>query len=179
MNAIRMSRDTLLPALAAHVLQSGLGGLSLRPLAKSAGTSDRMLLYHFGSKERLVTALLDYLAMQFTLALDSHFPAERSSSRRACAQEVIDITGQTDFAPFLRVWWDIVAGCAKGEAAYLDAAGKIMDQLLDWVIDHLPANDPDPREGARAVLTMIEGAQMLRAVGRDAIGQAGLSALEG
>ncbi|MBX7513035.1 TetR/AcrR family transcriptional regulator [Qipengyuania sp. GH38] len=174
-----MSRETLLPALAAHVLRHGLGGLSLRPLAKSANTSDRMLLYHFGSKEQLITALLDHLAMQFTLALDSHFPAERSPSRRACAEAVFEITGQAGFEPFLRVWWDIVAGCAGGNSAYLDAAGRIMDQLMEWVIDHLPEGDPDPLKGARAVLTVIEGAQMLRAIGRDEIAKAGLFALEG
>ena len=49
-----MSRETLLPLLAAYVLENGLADVSLRPLAKAAGTSDRMLLYHFGSKEELV-----------------------------------------------------------------------------------------------------------------------------
>ncbi|RJL24458.1 TetR/AcrR family transcriptional regulator [Bailinhaonella thermotolerans] len=37
-----------------YVLEHGLIGLSLRPLAAALHTSDRMLLYHFGSKERLV-----------------------------------------------------------------------------------------------------------------------------
>lgn len=52
-----MSKQTLLPKLAAHVLRHGLGSASLRPLAKAAGTSDRMLIYHFGSKDALVAAL--------------------------------------------------------------------------------------------------------------------------
>jgi AcrR family transcriptional regulator len=42
-----------------YVLVHGLVGLSLRPLAAALGTSDRMLVYHFGSKERLVGAVLD------------------------------------------------------------------------------------------------------------------------
>ena len=42
-----------------YVLAHGLVGLSLRPLAAALGTSDRMLVYHFGSKERLVGAVLD------------------------------------------------------------------------------------------------------------------------
>lgn len=41
-----------------HVLEHGLIGLSLRPLAQALGTSDRMLLYHFGSKADLVAAVL-------------------------------------------------------------------------------------------------------------------------
>ena len=41
-----------------YVLQHGLIGLSLRPLAHALGTSDRMLLYHFDSKADLVAAVL-------------------------------------------------------------------------------------------------------------------------
>ena len=179
MSTTRMSRETLLPLLAAHVMQHGLADASLRPLAKAAGTSDRMLIYHFGNKDALVAALLDYLGTMFATALDTAFPKERAPSRRACAQTVYEITGRPEFAPFFRVWWDIVAGCSDGNAAYLEAAGGMMDVLLDWVVDHLPETDPDPQAGARAVMTVIEGAQMLRAVGRGDVAQAGLAALEG
>ncbi|HCO46473.1 MAG TPA: TetR/AcrR family transcriptional regulator, partial [Erythrobacter sp.] len=100
-----MSRETLLPLLAAHVMAHGLADASLRPLARAAGTSDRMLIYHFGNKDALVAALLDYLVARFADALDSAFPQARSASRRACAETVYAVTGQPAFAPFLRVWW--------------------------------------------------------------------------
>jgi AcrR family transcriptional regulator len=41
-----------------YVLERGLTDLSLRPLARSIGTSPRVLLYLFGSKDGLVRALL-------------------------------------------------------------------------------------------------------------------------
>jgi AcrR family transcriptional regulator len=41
-----------------YVLQHGLTSLSLRPLAQAIGTSPRVLLFLFGSKEGLVQALL-------------------------------------------------------------------------------------------------------------------------
>jgi AcrR family transcriptional regulator len=41
-----------------YVLAHGLIGLSLRPLAAELDTSDRMLLYHFGSKDELVADVL-------------------------------------------------------------------------------------------------------------------------
>ena len=179
MSPARLTRETLLPLLAAHVLQNGLADASLRPLAKAAGTSDRMLIYHFGTKDALVAAVLEYLAGMFATALGTAFPKDRSTSRRACAQTVYAVTGESQFAPFFRVWWDIVAGCSDDNAAYLDAAGRIMDVLLAWVVDHLPADDPDPQAGGRAVLTVIEGAQRLRAVGRGDFAQAALAALEG
>ncbi len=52
-------RDALLAACTDHVLAAGLIGLSLRPLAKAVGTSDRMLIYHFGSRDGLVAAIID------------------------------------------------------------------------------------------------------------------------
>lgn len=51
-------RAALLAAATEHVLDHGMAGLSLRPLAKALSTSPRMLLYHFGSKEQLVTDVL-------------------------------------------------------------------------------------------------------------------------
>jgi AcrR family transcriptional regulator len=41
-----------------YVLEYGLSDLSLRPLAAAVGSSPRVLLYLFGSKEALVRALL-------------------------------------------------------------------------------------------------------------------------
>lgn len=41
-----------------YVLDHGLIGLSLRPLAAALATSDRMLIYHFGGKDELITELV-------------------------------------------------------------------------------------------------------------------------
>jgi AcrR family transcriptional regulator len=52
-------RDDLAEAACDYVLEFGLIGLSLRPLAAAIGTSDRMLLYHFGSRDALVAEILE------------------------------------------------------------------------------------------------------------------------
>jgi AcrR family transcriptional regulator len=51
--------DRLLAAVVDHVLGEGLSDLSLRPLGHAVGVSPRTLLYHFGSKDRLVIAVVD------------------------------------------------------------------------------------------------------------------------
>ncbi|WP_225827626.1 TetR/AcrR family transcriptional regulator [Streptomyces naphthomycinicus] len=51
-------RRDLLDRIRAYVLRNGLTDLSLRPLARALGTSDRMLLYYFGTKERMVAEAL-------------------------------------------------------------------------------------------------------------------------
>jgi len=58
--AVRRSpREALLSAVADYLLENGLADLSLRPLASATGTSARMLIYHFGSKERLIVDAMD------------------------------------------------------------------------------------------------------------------------
>jgi len=51
-------RTELLDACYAYLLEHGLTGLSLRPLAAATGTSPRVLLYLFGSKDELLRQLL-------------------------------------------------------------------------------------------------------------------------
>src|SRR5262245_16489643 len=47
-------RDELLGAAAGYLLRHGVAGMSLRPMASAIGTSARLLIYHFGTKERLL-----------------------------------------------------------------------------------------------------------------------------
>jgi AcrR family transcriptional regulator len=64
-------RRDLLDQVREYMIRNGLAGLSLRPLARALGTSDRMLLYYFGTKERMVAE---------ALALDERRPLLRARS---------------------------------------------------------------------------------------------------
>jgi AcrR family transcriptional regulator len=50
-------RERLLAAAVEQARQGGIADLSLRELAAAIGTSHRMLLYHFGSREGLLVAI--------------------------------------------------------------------------------------------------------------------------
>ena len=50
-------RDRLLAAAVEQARQGGIADLSLRELAAAIGTSHRMLIYHFGSREGLLAAV--------------------------------------------------------------------------------------------------------------------------
>lgn len=49
-------RDALLERVMDHFIAHGVGDVSLRALASEIGTSHRMLIYHFGSREGLLEA---------------------------------------------------------------------------------------------------------------------------
>ena len=52
-------RDELIGKALDYLLAHGVAGLSLRPLAADVGTSARLLVYHFGSKDGLIQAVMD------------------------------------------------------------------------------------------------------------------------
>jgi len=51
-------REELLEATAKYILENGVSDLSLRPLARAIGTKARLLIYHFGSREKLIESAL-------------------------------------------------------------------------------------------------------------------------
>ncbi len=52
------ARDQLLERVVAFAAAEGIAGRSLRDIAAGVGTSHRMLLYHFGSREGLLAAIV-------------------------------------------------------------------------------------------------------------------------
>ena len=55
----------LLERAVGYALEHGFSGLSLRPLAEGIGTSARMLIHHFGSKEALLNLMVQQIEGQF------------------------------------------------------------------------------------------------------------------
>lgn len=82
-------KQELLEATIAYLLQHGLADLSLRPLAAAVGTSARLLIYHFGSKERLLSEVLEAL----------------QSRLRDSFSEVLAARGEEDREPPIKTFW--------------------------------------------------------------------------
>ena len=75
-----LDRDDLLDRVTDHVLEHGLIGLSLRPVAAAVGTSDRMLIYHFTSRDALVSAVVARATERRCHCLTRREPQSRSHS---------------------------------------------------------------------------------------------------
>lgn len=59
-----MSRESLLADAVEHFAKNGIGDASLRSIASSVGTSHRMLIYHFGSREGLLAEVVRTVEQQ-------------------------------------------------------------------------------------------------------------------
>ncbi len=64
------ARARLLDAVVEHLSRHGLGDGSLRSLAAAVGTSHRMLIYHFGSKDGLLVAVVQAVEARQRAVLD-------------------------------------------------------------------------------------------------------------
>jgi AcrR family transcriptional regulator len=70
------ARERLLAAAMEHVREHGVGDLSLRGLAAALGTSHRMLIYHFGSREGLLIEVIRTVEAEQRAALAAMLLAE-------------------------------------------------------------------------------------------------------
>jgi AcrR family transcriptional regulator len=92
------ARQRLLDAVVAHFTAEGLADQSLRRIAEAVGSSHRMLLYHFGSKDGLL------------LAVVREVEARTQQRLEALSQ---DVPGATD--ALIRRMWSYVADPALGD----------------------------------------------------------------
>ena len=162
-------REEWLNAMAGHVLHHGLSHASLRPLAQAAGTSDRMLIYHFGSKDGVIGALLHHLAAGFVTGLEAALPPGRATSCRACLNEVVALLRDPGMAGYRRVWLDILSAAAADSAAHHAAGQEIMAGFAVWLEARLPEGTKDAADVAAALLTLIEGVIVMDSVGQSAL----------
>jgi AcrR family transcriptional regulator len=110
-------RAAVLAKAADYVLERGLAGLSLRPLAKALGTSPRMLLYDFETKERLIHEILAEIRRREVglLEADVHTlddvwrwiaTPEREPFLRLFFEVYVDALGREEAEPLVRDWLD-------------------------------------------------------------------------
>ena len=97
-------QQQLLEAAYAHTLEHGFAGLSLRPLAAAIGSSPRVLLFLFGSKEGLIRALLARARADELAMLDRLRAAGPSLDLPATMTAVWEWLSSDAHRPLLAVW---------------------------------------------------------------------------
>jgi AcrR family transcriptional regulator len=160
--------------MADHLLSVGLAGATLRPLARAAGTSDRMLVYRYGTREALLARLFDHLADRMTGMLDAS-PVPAAVEAGAIAEEMAGRLTQPALAPFRVLWLELVAAAARGDPAAVAATERILGHFHGWLVARLPSAPGTAATRAADILLRVEGAVLFSAAGatgRMLIGQA-------
>ncbi|MEO1014098.1 MAG: TetR/AcrR family transcriptional regulator [Pseudomonadota bacterium] len=174
----KYSREELLETIVETLLERGLGAASLRPLAKAAGTSDRMLLYYFKDKNELLQAAFGALAGRLMAQLESAFPEGTTAPPSELLARLGEITRGADLKPAMRLWIELTAAASRGEEPHGSVGAAILDGFLAWIERRLPADFEGDRPAmAAAILAAVDGAAILDALGREEAATAALHQL--
>ena len=121
----------LLDAAYAYALTHGLGDMSLRPLAEAIGSSPRVLLYLFDSKDGLIRALLAR-ARQDELAMLSELRDETPDvDLGGAARRIWDWLSAPEHRGLLRLWLEAYArSTLETDGPW---AGFAQQTVVDWL----------------------------------------------
>ena len=160
-------RDALLDGTVGWVLAHGLADLSLRPLARDLGTSDRMLLYYFATKDALVTAAVQRVADTLVGAATAALGSRIDSPER-----LVDGFWRVLFDPAARSAVDLLlevfALAARRGDPYRSAAQAVVRTWIDLAVPHLTTLGvprPDARRVAVTVAALVDGGLVLATAG--------------
>ena len=123
------ARERLLAAVLGYVTEHGFGDLSLREVAAAVGTSHRMLIYHFGSREGLLVAVVravEAAQRGFLAELAADASLSPSEIMRRMWRRVAD----PRLAPNVRLFFEIYAAALQGRPG---TAGLLEDIVDSWV----------------------------------------------
>jgi AcrR family transcriptional regulator len=127
-------RAQLLENAIAYISQRGISDLSLRELATAIGTSHRMLIHHFGSKERLWVEVVRAVEQRQRDALPDLLPdpaADAATAMRTWWRHISDPSLWPNERLFFEIYGQALQG-RPGTEALLDG---IVDSWLDTITD--------------------------------------------
>lgn len=139
-----------------YVLEHGLIDLSLRPLAAALGTSDRMLLYHFESKSRLLATVLQ---VSNDRSVDGIRALAPSSGLREAVLDLWRTVSAPEQARCQRLYVEAVALGVLGAEPYASVVGAANEVWLDALAGHLVASGLPEAHAARTS-RLVEAAFM-------------------
>lgn len=161
----RLNRDGLVLKLGEHLLDHGLAQSSLRQLAKAAATSDRMLLYYFPDKEKLLTQVLEHLANQLSTALDEAIPQHEKLQPARLVERITALATGPVLGRYIRIWTEVSASAGEGVPPFPAMADKIAALFQAWIEARLLVPDPARAKAiASLILVMVDGAALLQPV---------------
>lgn len=147
-------RDELLARVVAAAADGGLARRSLRELAAEVGTSHRMLIHHFGSRDGLLAAVVDAVERE---------QVERIGDQPADPAEAVRDTWRRTSDPALwpveRLFFECYARGAQGEPPFDRLAPRLVEQTLEALRARHPelSTAPDDMAMPRLALAVIRG----------------------
>ncbi|MBL7628917.1 TetR/AcrR family transcriptional regulator [Frankia nepalensis] len=153
------AREALLHATIAYLAEHGIGDVSLRQLAAALGTSHRMIIYHFGSRDGLLVEVVRAMEEQQRAAL-ADLRREPATSAADLGRRMWQRLSDPALAPFERLFFEIYGQALQGRPYAQPLLDGVVDDWLDPLADILTQEGLTPdtaRAQARLALATTRG----------------------
>ncbi|WP_063749731.1 TetR/AcrR family transcriptional regulator [Streptomyces xylophagus] len=153
-------RTELLDACYAYLLEHGLTGLSLRPLAAATGTSPRVLLYLFGSKDELLRQLLARARHEQVEMMAAVLTRAAGDGFDALVDRLWAFLSAPEQRPMVRLTYEaFLLSLSHDPGPWAGFAGEAAHDWLDLLVRAQPPDTPPALAEARATraLALIRG----------------------
>ncbi|MFZ3363692.1 MAG: TetR/AcrR family transcriptional regulator [Candidatus Acidiferrales bacterium] len=137
-------------AIVRYLVRHGLTGLSLRPLAKAVGSSPRVLLYYFGSKEKMVIEVLAEVRQRQRAS----FGGVRAASFAEECRIVWKQMSAGDSEPLFRLFFEAYGMALRRPRVYKEFLRATIEDWLQLIAEPLRSEGCSQRE-ARAFATVV------------------------
>jgi AcrR family transcriptional regulator len=147
-------REVLLDATIEYMLKHGVADLSLRPLAAKVGSKARLLIYHFRSKDSLISEAM--IAVRDRVQKD--FAAMVENGRGYAASQIIRTfwrwATSREHERYLRLFFEVHGLALQKPARYGRYLEGAVSSWVEMMAAVLPASISLPRRRALATLAV-------------------------
>src|ERR1700753_3256635 len=123
-------RERLLTAASEHLAQDGSHDLSLRSIASAIGTSHRMLSYHFGSRNGLLTAIVSELERRQRVFMASILE-DRDATPGELMWRMWEQVADERLWPYERLFFEMSGRALQGDPDAQALRSELVDPWLE------------------------------------------------
>jgi len=154
-------RTELLNAIVDALLAHGAAELSLRPLAEQVGTSARLLIYHFGSKERLLADAMAQVRLRIQTSLGAYAGQVRPKTLRDLVMMVWNWAVQPPNQCYFRLLFEVDGLTLYDRVHVSQDTGRAHSAAWIALMEHaaarLPADGPVFSAHSTLILATLTG----------------------
>ena len=135
-------KEQFVELISDFILKNGVGNASLKQLALSAGTSDRMLLHYFKNKEEIITLVMVKLTSQLISILEEHVQPMAFSEFISLISTFVY---HEAIKPYTRLAMELAFHKNEGEEYYNRIASKIFNMFYEWIEKSILEEDEETK----------------------------------
>jgi AcrR family transcriptional regulator len=140
---MKKRKEQLLAAATDYFLEHGIAGVSLRPLGSAIGSSARLLIFHFKSKEALITEALAELERRLQTSFQSMAQSHRPERGVSLYEELWLWATQPKNLRCLRLAYEVQV-LANRDGALSQHLQSMTSSWMKMVLESLPQEQRDP-----------------------------------